>query len=409
MTMTDITSVRADFPFLQQRVHGKPVTFLDTAASAQKPQAVIDTITQAYQVNYANIHRGVYTLSDQATGAYEAARTTVCNFINASDPDEIIFTKGATEAINLVAYSLGVDYFQPGDEIIITQMEHHANIVPWQLLAQQKGLHIRYIEITQAGELALQQLPDLINDRTKLISLTHCSNVLGTINDVASVTRLAKAYQIPVLVDAAQSVAHQPVDVMALDCDFLVFSSHKLYGPTGVGVLYVKSDWYSVMAPYQSGGDMIDRVSMTHSTFVAPPHQFEAGTPNIVGVQGLKTAIDYIQSIGFDAIAAHEKTLLAKAKMVLGHFDEVTILGNPTHQAAVVTFVMDGYHANDIGTLLDLSGICVRTGHHCVQPLLRYYGVETTIRVSMGIYNTTNELDRLSEGMTKAMRMLKGA
>ncbi|MFZ9035059.1 MAG: aminotransferase class V-fold PLP-dependent enzyme [Francisellaceae bacterium] len=404
--MLDSQQIKQDFPFLQQTVHGKPVVFLDTGASAQKPKQVIDTIADAYSQDYANVHRGVYTLSDRATEKYEAVRETVRQFINAGKKEEIIFTKGTTEAINLVANALVGNYLKAGDEIIITQMEHHANIVPWQIIARRFDLKLSYIPVNEIGELKLEALDDLITAKTKLLALTHCSNVLGTINPVKEIVALAHRHDIAVLIDGAQAVIHQQVDVSDLDCDFYVFSAHKLYGPTGVGALYVKSRWYDQMQPYQGGGDMIKRVTMEHTEFADPPYRFEAGTPNIVGVIGLGAAIDYIKNIGIEAIAAHEKKLLEKASAELLKIPGLRILGTSAHKSAIITFVIDGFHANDLGMLLDLSGVCVRTGHHCAQPLLQFYDVPSTVRVSFGIYNTPEDIDVLIKGLNKAMSML---
>ncbi|WP_116963495.1 aminotransferase class V-fold PLP-dependent enzyme [Fastidiosibacter lacustris] len=406
--MLDIQNIRRDFPFLKQMVHGKPVVFLDTGASAQKPNVVIDAVKESYTNDYANVHRGVYYLSDQATEKYEGTRKVVQNFLNAEKLEEIIFTKGTTESINLVASSLLDDYFEVGDEILITEMEHHANIVPWQLMSKHKPLVIKYIPVTDKGELDLSALPSLLKAKTKLISLTHCSNVLGTINPIKEIIQqIRQNYpDIAIMVDGAQSIVHQKVDVRDLDCDFFAFSSHKLYGTTGVGVLYAKEKWHWLMSPYQGGGDMIKLVTMQQTTFADPPYKFEAGTPDIIGVIGLSKAIEYVQGVGMDNISAHEQALLQYATKSLKTIPGLRILGESEHKAAVITFVIDGFHANDLGTLLDLSGICVRTGHHCAQPLLQRFNVPSTVRASFGIYNTQEDVDALIKGLNKAMKML---
>ncbi len=405
--MFEVEKVKKDFPFLQQKIHGKPVVFLDSGASAQKPACVINAIADSYTNNYANVHRGVYTLSDQATEKYEATRKKVQAFIHATHLEEVIFTKGTTEAINLVAFSLLENYFDEGDEIIITEMEHHANIVPWQLIAKQKKLTLKYIPVTDDGDLDLEKLPELVSSRTKMLALTHCSNVLGTINPVKEIIDQVKAkYNLAVLIDGAQSIVHQSIDVEALNCDFYVFSSHKLYGPTGVGVLYAKKKWHDVMTPYQGGGDMIKEVSMHETTFADAPYKFEAGTPDIVGVIGLSKAIEYIEKLGLESIQSHEKVLLDYATQRLSQIKGLRIIGQSESKAAIITFIIEGFHANDLGMLLDLSGVCVRTGHHCAQPLLKRFNVASTVRASFGVYNTLEDVDLLVKGLEKAMKML---
>ena len=405
--MLNQTEIRRDFPFLKQKVHGQPVIFLDSAASAQKPQVVIDTVSEHYAFDYANVHRGVYTLSAKASEKYEQTRKVVQNFIHAENSDEIIFTKGTTESINLVAFSLLQNYFQTGDEIIITEMEHHANIVPWQLIAERKGLKLKYIPINDHGELELDALAKLLNARTKLLAISHCSNVLGTINPIEQIIKSVKAkYDIAVLVDGAQSAVHQAIDVQRLGCDFFAFSSHKLYGPTGVGILYARKKWHDVMTPYQGGGEMINEVTMAKTTFADAPYKFEAGTPNIVGVIGLGAAIQYIRKIGSDNITRHEQDLLEKATQSLKKIPGVTILGKSQNKAAVISFVVDGFHANDLGTLLDLSGVCVRTGQHCAEPLLRHFKVSSAVRASFALYNNEAEINILIDGLKKAIKML---
>ena len=405
--MLDIQKIQKDFLFLQQKIHGNPVVFLDTAASAQKPGMVIDAVAESYTNHYANVHRGLYALSEQVSEKYENTRKIVQNFIGAKHVEEIIFTKGTTESINLVAHALLANYFTPGDEIIITQMEHHANIVPWQLIAKAKGLILKYIPITENGELIIDELPKLITNKTKMLSLTHCSNVLGTINPIQKIVQIANNHHVPVLVDGAQSVVHQSVNVQDLACDFFAFSSHKLYGTTGVGVLYAKKKWHDIMQPYQGGGDMIKTVTMQETTFADAPYKFEAGTPNIVGVIGLGAAIEYLNQLGFQNIMHHEQQLLGYANAALKTIKGLKIIGQSKHKAAVISFVIEGFHANDIGTLLDLSGVCVRTGHHCAQPLLQHFKVPSTVRASFGIYNTTADIDKLITGIEKAINMLK--
>ena len=406
--MLDIQKIRQDFPFLKQTIHGKPVIFLDTVASAQKPNIVIDAVKDSYVNDYANVHRGVYSLSTQATKKYEGTRKIVQNFICAKKVEEIIFTKGTTESINLIANSLLDDYFNINDEIIITEMEHHANIVPWQLMIKHKPITISYIPVTEVGELDLPVLPRLLTDKTKLISLTHCSNVLGTINPVKEIIqRIRKTHpNIIIVVDGAQSIVHQKIDVVDLDCDFFAFSSHKLYGTTGVGVLYAKEKWHRLMSPYQGGGDMIKLVTMRGSTFADSPYKFEAGTPDIVGVIGLSKAIEYVQSIGINNINAHEQMLLEYGTKKLKEIPMLRILGESANKAAVITFVIDGFNAGDLGMLLDLSGVCVRTGHHCAQPLLHRYNVASTVRASFGLYNTREDANMLVSALYKAIKML---
>lgn len=406
--MLNIQKIREDFPFLKQNIHGVPVVFLDTSASAQKPNAVINAITDNYVNDYANVHRGVYHLSEKATANYENTRETVKDFIGAQKIEEIIFTKGTTESINLLANSLVDKYFIQGDEIIITEMEHHANIVPWHLISKRKQITIKYIPITENGELDLSVLPELLTEHTKLISFTHCSNVLGTINPAQKIIKnIRKNFpNIAIFIDGAQSVVHQKVNVLDLDCDFFAFSSHKLYGPTGVGVLYAKEKWHELMSPYQGGGDMIKFVTMHETIFADFPYKFEAGTPNIVGVIGLSKAIEYIQNIGLVNISIYEQMLLKYATEKLENIPGLKILGKSMKKAAVIAFTIDGFHASDLGMLLNLSGICVRTGHHCAQPLLQHYNLSSTMRISFGLYNTKNDIDLLINGLYKAIHML---
>jgi|APSaa5957512535_1039671.scaffolds.fasta_scaffold44101_1 cysteine desulfurase / selenocysteine lyase len=402
----DIKKIRQDFPALKQKIHGKPLVFLDTAASAQKPQSVIDLVTQSYTNNYANVHRGVYTLSDQATSNYEATRQCIADFIGAKSADEIVFTKGTTESINLVAQSLSQFYFQEGDEVILTEMEHHANIVPWQMLVQRCGIIIKVVPIFDDGCLDMDAYYALLSEKTKLVAVTQCSNVLGTINPVKEMTQAAHKVGALVLIDGAQSVVHQEINVQDLDCDFFVFSSHKLYGPTGVGVLYGKYEWLDKMPPYQGGGDMIKTVSFSGSEYADAPHKFEAGTPDIVAVSAFKAAVKYVQDIGLKNIEAYEHQLLEYATEKLSAVKGLKILGTAKNKAAVITFIIEGLHANDLGTLMDLSGVAVRTGQHCCHPLMDHYGVSAAVRASFALYNTYEEIDALVASIEKARKML---
>ncbi len=402
----DIEKVRKDFPALQQKIHGKPLVFLDTAASAQKPQVVIDLVTQSYTNNYANVHRGVYTLSDQATSNYESTRESVAEFIHAKSQKEVVFTKGATESINLVAQSLAQFYFKAGDEIILTEMEHHANIVPWQMLVQRCGVKIKVVPIFDNGELDLEAYQKLLSEKTKMVAVTQCSNVLGTVNPVKEMAVAAHKVGALFLVDGAQSVVHQEIDVQDLDCDFFVFSSHKLYGPTGVGVLYGKYEWLEKMPPYQGGGEMIKAVSFSGTTFAEAPCRFEAGTPDIVAVSAFKAAIKYVQDIGLGKIQAYEYALLVYATKKLSEVPGLKIFGTAENKASVITFIIEGLHANDLGTLMDLSGVAVRTGQHCCHPLMDHYGVSATVRASFALYNTFEEIDVLVSSIEKARKML---
>lgn len=405
--MLNAKSLEKDFIFLSQKFYDKSIVFLDTASSAQKPKAVIDAVSLAYSKGYANIHRGSYSLSYKANESYENVRNIVKSFINAQYLEEIIFTKGATESINLVAYSLLTNYFQFQDEIIITEMEHHSNIVPWHIIANYKKLVIKYIPIDDNGDLVLDKLSSLITAKTKIIALTHCSNVLGIINPIKDVINIAHNYNIPVLIDGAQSVVHQSVDIQSIDCDFFVFSAHKLYSTTGVGVLYIKKKWHDIMSPHYGGGGMIDHVSMNGTTFTKSPYKFEAGTPNIVGVIGLGAAINYINKLNFKNIILHEQNLLNYTNELLCNIKGLSIIGNNDNKSAIVSFVVNGYHSHDINTLLDLDGICIRSGHHCAQPILQHYNLSSVLRVSFGIYNTTKDIDKLVLSLDKALNLLK--
>lgn len=398
--------LRADFPALDQMIHGKKLVYLDSAASAQKPLQMLEAMERFYRKDYANIHRGLYSLSERATRAYEAARATVRRFINAAHDHEIIFTRGATEAINLVASSWGAQ-LQTGDEILVTALEHHANIVPWQLLAG-RGIKLVPVPITDTGEVTPQAVAAAMTPRTKLVAVAHVSNALGTVLPVAEIINLAHARNIPVLLDGCQAICHMPVDVQALDADFYVFSGHKLYGPTGIGVLYGKADILAAMPPYQGGGDMIDVVSFEGTSFAAPPLRFEAGTPAIAEAVGLAAAIDYVSTIGMNRIAAHEADLLAYATAQLQHIPGLGIIGTAPEKAAIISFVMEGAHPSDIGTLLDQHGIAVRTGSHCAQPLMQRFGLSGgTVRASFGLYNTHGDVDRLVAALHQVREMLQ--
>ena len=404
--MIDINKIRTDFPILAREVYGKPLVYLDNAATTQKPQCVMDKITEMYSTVNSNVHRGVHYLSQAATDEHEAARKTVQRFINANIPEEIVFTRGATESINLVASSFCRSFCKEGDEILITAMEHHSNIVPWQIQADIRGLKIKVIPINKDGELIMEEFEKLISPRTKLIAATHISNVLGTINPIDEIIRIAHSHNIPVLIDAAQSVQHAKVDVQKIDCDFLVFSSHKIYGPTGVGVLYGKEEWLNGLPPYQGGGEMIESVSFEKTTFNKLPFKFEAGTPDFVGTAALATALDYVSSIGLDNIAEYESELLRYATEKMLNLPGIKIIGTAQHKSSVISFVFNKIHPYDIGTLLDKMGIAVRTGHHCAEPLMKIMGVEGTVRASFAFYNTKEEVDMLVKGLRSASNLL---
>ncbi|WP_197272054.1 aminotransferase class V-fold PLP-dependent enzyme [Lascolabacillus massiliensis] len=403
--MIDINKIRTDFPILAREVYGKPLVYLDNAATTQKPQCVMDKITEMYSTVNSNVHRGVHYLSQAATDKHEAARKTVQRFINANIPEEIVFTRGATESINLVASSFCRSFCKEGDEILITAMEHHSNIVPWQIQADIRGLKIKVIPINKDGELIMEEFEKLISPRTKLIAATHISNVLGTINPIDEIIRIAHSHNIPVLIDAAQSVQHAKVDVQKIDCDFLVFSSHKIYGPTGVGVLYGKEEWLNALPPYQGGGEMIESVSFEKTTFNKLPFKFEAGTPDFVGTAALATALDYVSSIGLDNIAEYESDLLRYATEKMLNLPGIKIIGTAQHKSSVISFVFNKIHPYDIGTLLDKMGIAVRTGHHCAEPLMKIMGVEGTVRASFAFYNTKEEVDMLVKGLERIIKM----
>ncbi len=401
----DVATIRKDFPILKTKMRERPLAYLDTAASAQKPKVVIDAISDFYANHYANIHRGVYHLSAEATRRYDEVRTRVASFIGARDPREIVFVRNTTEAINLVARSWGEVQIGKGDEIVVTAMEHHANIVPWQMLATRKEARLRVAEIHDDGNLDVTQLESLLGPRTRLLAFTHVSNVLGTVNPVAEITAMARARGITTLVDGAQGVPHGPVDVASLGCDFYAFSGHKLFGPTGAGVLYGRHALLDVMPPFLGGGDMIERVSFKGTTYARAPQRFEAGTPDIASVIGLGAAIGYLEGIGMENIAAYEQTLLAYATECLSKIPGLRILGTAREKAAVVSFVLDGVHPHDIGTVLDGEGIAIRAGHHCAQPLMERLGLPATARASFAFYNTPAEIDRLVVGLAKAQQL----
>ena len=395
----DVEKVRHDFPILREKVRGRTLVYLDNAATSQKPQVVIDAISRHYERGNANIHRGVHFLSEHATEEHEAARRTVQSFLNAEEASEIIFVRGATEAINLVAQTYGRTQVGPGDEVLITAMEHHSNIVPWQILCEQKGGRLRVIPINESGELVLEEFQKLLNTRTKIVAVTHVSNALGTINPVRRIIEMAHRENIPVLVDGAQAVPHLKVDVQALDCDFYVFSGHKLYGPTGIGVLYGKSALLDAMPPYQGGGDMISSVTFEKTIYNKLPYKFEAGTPHVAGAIGLGAAIDYVNGLGMDNVAAYEHEVLTYATEAVAAIPGIRVIGTAKEKAGVLSFLLDSIHPHDIGTILDQEGIAIRAGHHCAQPIMQRFGIAATARASFGLYNTKEEVDALVNGI----------
>ena len=403
--MYDINKVRQDFPILSREVYGKPLVYLDNAATTQKPLCVLDAMREEYLNVNANVHRGVHYLSQQATDLHEAAREKVRKFINARKTEEIVFTRGTTEAINLVASSFCESQMKEGDEVLVTDIEHHSNIVSWQLQAMKRGIVVKHIPITDEGELCLDQLESLISERTRIISVAHVSNVLGTVNPVEEIVRTAHAHNIPVLVDGAQSTPHFSVDVQAMDCDFFAFSGHKMYGPTGIGVLYGKEEWLEKLPPYQGGGEMIDKVTWEKTTFERLPFKFEAGTPDYVATHGLATAIDYLCSVGLENITAHEQELTRYCMEQLKTIDGMRFFGEAEHKDAVVSFLVGDIHHLDMGTLLDRLGIAVRTGHHCAQPLMDRLGISGTVRASFALYNTKEEIDVLVNGIRRVSQM----
>ncbi len=402
----NIKQIRSDFPILEQQVYNKPLVYLDNGATTQKPRVVIDTIRELQETQNSSIHRGIHYLSEQMTTRYEAARETVRAFLNANSTREIIFTSGATGSINTVAFSFGEKYLGSGDEVLISEMEHHSNIVPWQMLCERKGASLKIIPIDEKGELNLENLDELLGDKTRIVALTHASNSLGTINPVKEVVRKAHSKGIPVLLDGAQMVQHGEVDVRDLDCDFYVFSSHKIFGPTGSGVLYGKESMLEELPPYQGGGDMVDQVSFDRTSFNTLPFKFEAGTTNYTGAIGLAAALDYLQSIGFQAIGQYEQELNAYTLENLGGIKGLKLYGNAEERISVFSFLLDGIHTYDAGMILDKMGIAVRTGTHCTQPVMDHFGIEGTIRASLVFYNTMEEVDALTEGIQKTMEML---
>jgi cysteine desulfurase/selenocysteine lyase len=395
----DLGQIRADFPILHTTVHGRPLVYLDNAASAQKPAAVLDAMQQAYVTNYANVHRGAHALSERATEAFESARRKIARMINAQHAEEIVFVRGATEAINLVAATFGRSQLNSGDEIILSQLEHHANIVPWQLLRDEKGIVLKVVPIDDAGNFLFDEYVKLLSARTKLVAVTHVSNALGTVTPVDDIVERAHAIGARVLIDGCQAMPHMPVDVQSLDADFYVFSGHKLYGPTGIGVLYGKADILDAMPPYQGGGEMIRDVTFERSLFKAPPYRFEAGTPAIVEAIGLGAAVDYLQAIGMERIQAHDETLLAYATERLLEVPGLTIYGNAGRKAAIVSFGLRSVHPHDIATILDRAGVAIRAGHHCAQPVMDRLGVPATARASFAMYNTPQDVDVLVEAL----------
>ena len=407
-TSLDVDRIRRDFPILAQTINGKPLIYLDNAASSQKPQIVIDTLTRYYREDHANIHRAVHTLGVRATEAYEGARVQVQRFIGAERPEEIVFVRGATEGINLIAQTYGRSLLRQGDEIVITTMEHHSNIVPWQILCEQTGAVLRVAPINDDGELMLDEYEKLLGSRTKLVSITHVSNALGTINPLRQIVALAHDRGIGVVVDGAQAVPHMKVDVRGLDCEFYTFSSHKMFGPTGVGAVYGKHHLLEAMPPYQGGGEMIKSVTFEKTIYNDVPHKFEAGTPNIAGVIGFAAATSYLEEIGFDRIAAYENELLSYATEMISKIPEVRLIGTASEKAAVLSFVVDGVHAHDIGTILDSEGIAVRTGHHCAQPVMDRFAVPATARASIAFYNTHAEIDAMVAALRNVIKVFGG-
>ena len=402
----NVDEIRNDFPILKRTVNGKPLVYLDNAATVQKPQSVIDSLVHYYTFENANIHRGLHFLSELATESYEQARLKIKEFINAMSVSEIIFVRGATEGINLVANSLcRSQHFGVEDEVIITAMEHHANIVPWQLLGRRKRIKLRVIPITDYGEVDLEEFKKLINPKTKLVSVVHISNVLGTINPVKEIIKIAHSYGIPVMLDGAQSTPHIKIDVQDLDCDFFTFSGHKMFGPTGIGVLYGKTQYLEMMPPYQGGGDMIREVTFEHTTFDDLPHKFEAGTPNISGGIGLGAAIDYLNQFDREEVLKYEQNLLKYAEKKLLEIDRLKIIGNAKEKASVISFIIEGIHPYDIGTIIDTDGVAIRTGHHCAQPVMKRYNVSATARASFTFYNTFEEVDKLAASLKKVIKM----
>ena len=406
MTTTfNVNKIRNDFPILKQQVNGCPLVYLDNGATSQKPQSVIDAIVNYYSTTNSNVHRGVHTMRQQATDGYEGARAKVRQFINASDDREIIFTRNTTEGINLVAHSYGRQNIGPGDDIIVSNMEHHSNIVPWQMLCEETGANLRVVPIDDAGELLMDEYEKMLSSRTKLVSITHVSNALGTILPAAQIARMAHAHGAPILFDGAQAVPHMPVDVQELDCDFYVFSGHKLFGPTGIGILYGKAEYLEAMPPFLGGGEMIKSVTFEKTIYNDLPYKFEGGTPDIAGAIGLGAAIDYVNDLGFDQITAHEDELLRYGTDALSTIEGLKIIGTAEHKAGILSFVMDLAHPHDIGTILDEQGIAVRTGHHCAQPVMQRFQIPATARASLAFYNTKEDIDALVKGIDRVIEV----
>jgi cysteine desulfurase / selenocysteine lyase len=402
----DVARVRAEFPILRRHVRGQPLVYLDNAATTQKPQVVIDALVRYYTESNANVHRGVHELSEVASEAYEQSRKKIAAFVNAADERSIVFTRNATEGINLVAHAFGRTAVGPGDEVLISAMEHHSNIVPWQMLCEARGGRLRVAPIDDRGELLMDELEALLSDRTKLVAVTHMSNALGTVNPIAEIVRIAHARGVPVLVDGSQAAYHMPIDVQALDCDFYVATGHKLYGPTGIGFLYGKIERLEAMPPFLGGGDMIRSVTFERSTWNDLPHKFEAGTPDISGAIVLGVAIDYIQSIGLDRVAEHERDLLAYGTEALSSIEGLRLIGTARRKASILSFVLDGAHPHDIGTIVDRAGVAVRTGHHCAQPVMDRFGVPATARASLAMYNTRDDIDVLVRALHRVKQVL---
>ena len=401
----DLNGIRADFPILHQEIRGRPLIYLDNGATVQKPQVVIDTVSRFYREGNANVHRGVHTLSQRATEAFEGARAKVQRFINAAHSREVVFVRGTTEAINLVAQSYGRTHIRSGDEVLITELEHHANIVPWQLLCQQTGASLRVAPIDDQGDVIFEEYVKLLGERTRLVAVSHVSNALGTINPVRRMIEAAHEHGAPVLVDGAQAAPHMAIDVQALDSDFYAFSGHKVYGPTGIGVLYGKAALLEAMPPYQGGGEMIRRVTFEETQYAPVPFKFEAGTPNVAGVVGLGAAVDYVCGIGLEAIAAHEATLLHHATGALTELGGIRIIGTAREKASLLSFLVEGAHAHDIGTIMDHHGIAIRAGHHCAMPVMQHFGVPATARASFAMYNTLDEVNALVAGVRKVQEL----
>jgi len=403
----DVERVRTDFPILKQKVQGKPLVYLDNAASSQKPEPVLRAMDRFYREDYANVHRGVHTLSERSTNAFEQARRKAQKFLNAGSEKEIVFVRGTTEAVNLVAGSFGRSQVSSGDEVLISAMEHHSNIVPWQMLCEEKGARLRVAPINDRGELLLEELERLLTPRTRLVSLAHVSNALGTVNPVREVVRLAKAHGIPVMIDGAQAAPHLKIDVSEIGCDFYAFSSHKVFGPSGVGILYGRADRLEAMPPYQGGGDMILSVTFEKTTYNKIPHKFEAGTPDIVGVVGLGAAIDYVNQVDLERAGAHEQDLLGYATTALSEIPGLRIIGQAAEKASVLSFVLEGVHPHDVATILDQDGVAIRAGHHCAQPLMERFGVPATARASLAFYNTRQEIDVLVRAVHKVKEIFR--